>query len=293
MPRFPHLLHRLLCISLPPRPPPKTDPYTISHPYNAHAAPLSSYRRATPPRRRPTWYTRRPSGSTQYTPTQFSQKLTHNPSTRLTHRCSTLSFTCAGLAPTSYHASTASTAEQDQVSAALFARPDSGFGNWLPVQGSTVLCRECELFPALTSCGGLCKHCDKTAKARPRRPVSDAWTISAYERDSFCGTRGSFYEIDERDSFCGPGTWGLEEEEVEEEEVEEEEGGEVMVEGGLDSPTLPYERFFTIGSQPPVPPPTPPLVVVKRGRPEEEEVGSIDFKSSYYARLYRDWISVS
>lgn len=147
-----------------------------------------------------------------------------------------------------------------------------------------MLCHECELFPALTDGRGLCKHCGKTAKACPR-PVSEAWTISAYERDSFCGTRDSFYEIDERDSFCGPGTWGLEEEE------EEEEQGEIGVGEGLDSPTLPYERFFTIGSQP-MPPPTPPLVVVKRGRPEEEEVGSIDFKSSYYARLYRDWISV-
>ncbi|RPB12804.1 hypothetical protein P167DRAFT_545141 [Morchella conica CCBAS932] len=284
MPQFTHLLHRLLCIPLPPRSPPKTDPHTISHPYNAHAAPLSSYRRATPPRRRPTRFTRRHSASAQFTqqPTQPRTphtKFSTHPSIRLTHRCSTLSFTCASLPPTSYHASTTSTAEQDQVSAAFFERPDSGFGNWLPVQGSTVLCRKCELFPALTDSSGLCKHCDQTAKSHPR-PVSEAWTISAYEQDSFCETRGSLYEIDERDSFCGPGTWGLEE--------EEEEQGEMGVEGGLDSPTLPYERFFTIGSQP-----MPPLVVVKRGRPEEEEVGSIDFKSSYYARLYRDWISVS
>ncbi|KAI5839006.1 hypothetical protein DFP73DRAFT_530511 [Morchella snyderi] len=289
MPPFPRLLHRLLCIPLPPRPPPKPSPHainiTISHPYNARAALLSSYRRATPPRRRPTRFTRRP-------PTH-----NHNP---LSTRCSTLSFTCAGL-PSPRAPAPAPAAEQAQVSPALYSptRPDSGLGTWPPAHGSTAaLCRACELLPALPP-RALCTHCaDKAANYKPRartgpaRPVSEAWTISAYERDSFCG---SFYGVDERDAFCGPGTWGLEEEEEEGGEGEGE--GRGRVEGGLDSPTLPAERCFT-GRRG-----RPPLVVVERGRGrveggvvEEvvvEEVGSIDFTSSYYGRLYRDWISVS
>ncbi|KAH8148958.1 uncharacterized protein LAJ45_06933 [Morchella importuna] len=264
MPQFTHLLHRLLCIPLPPRSPPKTDPHTISHPYNAHAAPLSSYRRATPPRRRPTRFTRRHSASAQFTqqPTQPRTPTPNSPHTP---------------------PSTSRTAALPSASPAPACPPPPITPRQPPPPNKTKSPPRSSNAPTAASetgyPSGLCKHCDQTAKSHPR-PVSEAWTISAYERDSFCETRGSLYEIDERDSFCGPGTWGLEE--------EEEEQGEMGVEGGLDSPTLPYERFFTIGSQP-----MPPLVVVKRGRPEEEEVGSIDFKSSYYARLYRDWISVS